>query len=41
MILNCLKLVSLPFLLACLCFDICLWWSCFLHGSRWCCKMDL
>jgi len=31
-------LVSLPFVLLYLCFDICLQWSCFWHGSRWCCR---
>jgi len=31
-------LVSLTFVLLYLCFDICLQWSCFWHGSRWCCR---
>jgi len=30
------NLVSLPFVLLYLCFDICLQWSCFWHGSsKW------
>jgi len=32
------NLVSLPFVLLYLCFDICLQWSCFWHRSRWCCR---
>jgi len=32
------NLVSLPFVLLYLYFDICLQWLCFWQRSRWCCK---
>jgi len=38
MTLDYLKFVCLPFSFLCLCFDICLQWSCFWHGSKWCCR---
>jgi len=41
MTLDCLKLVSLPFSLLCLCFDICLQWSYFWYGEQIVLQMDL